>query len=75
VLEKFIRHCIDEPGQRLLEEVRKIVTARRHKPFQPATQAHRRFLREHWQKATELARQYPFLDFSEELAYFAGGLE
>ncbi len=75
VLENFVRHCIDEPGQRLLEEVKKIVTARRHRPLQPATQAHLRFLRDHWQKAAELARQYPFLDLTEELDYFAGGLE
>jgi hypothetical protein len=73
VLEQFVRHCIDEPGQRLLEEVKKIVTARRHKPFQPATQAHRRFLQDHWQKAAELAKKYPFLDLREELDYFSGG--
>jgi hypothetical protein len=72
VLEKFVRHCIDEPGQRLLEEVRKIVTARRHRPLHAATQAHRRFLQEHGQKAAELVRQYPFLDFREELEYFGG---
>lgn len=71
VLEKFVQHCIDQPGQRLLEEVKKIVTARRHRPFQPATLAHRRFLQDHWQKATDLARQNPFLDLSEELAYFS----
>jgi hypothetical protein len=75
VLEKFVQHCIDEPGQRLLEEVKKIITARRHRPLHPGTQAHRNFLRDHWQKAAELARQYPVLDFSEELAYFAGGAE
>jgi hypothetical protein len=74
VLEKFTQHCIDEPGRRLLEEVKKIVIARRHKPFQPSTQAHRRFLREHWERTTALARQYPFLDFTEELGYFSAGL-
>ncbi|HLI93520.1 MAG TPA: GSCFA domain-containing protein [Puia sp.] len=73
VLEKFVRHCIDEPGRSLLEEVGKLVAARRHKPFHPTTQAHRRFLREQWQKATELAERYPFLDLSEELDYFSGG--
>ncbi len=73
VLEKFVRHCIDEAGQRLLEDVKKIVTARRHRPFQPATQAHRRFLQEHWQKTLELARQHPYLDFREELDYFSAG--
>jgi hypothetical protein len=74
VLEKFIQHCIDEPGRRLLEEVKKIVTARRHKPFQPSTQAHRRFMEDYRQKTVELARQYPFLDLTEELGYFSGGV-
>jgi len=74
VLEKFVRHCIDEPGQRLVEEVKKIVTARRHRPFQPATLAHRRFLQDHFNKAVELAREYPFLDFQEELNYFSAGM-
>src|SRR5579871_1924559 len=71
VLEKFVRHCIDEEEWRLLEDVKKIVTARRHRPLQPSTQAHRRFLEEHWQKTAELARRYPNLDFREELDYFS----
>jgi hypothetical protein len=73
VLEKFVQHCIDGPGRQLLEEVKKLVTARRHKPFQPATEAHRRFLREHWQKAIDLSRRFPALDLGEELAYFSAG--
>jgi hypothetical protein len=73
VLEKFVQHCIGESDGRLLEEVKKIVIARRHKPFQPSTQAHRRFLEDYRQKTAELAGQYPFLDLSEELAYFSGG--
>jgi hypothetical protein len=74
VLEKFVAHCIDETDRRLLEDVKKIVMARRHRPLQPATNAHRRFLREHWQRTAELARQYPFLDWREELDYFSGGV-
>jgi GSCFA family len=74
VLEKFTQHCIDEPGRRLLEEVKKIVIARRHKPFQPSTRAHRRFLQDNWERTTALARRYPFLDFTEELGYFSAGL-
>jgi len=73
VLEKFVQHCIGESDGRLLEEVKKIVIARRHKPFQPSTQAHRRFLEDYRQKTAELAGQYTFLDLSEELAYFSGG--
>jgi hypothetical protein len=50
------------------------VTARRHRPFQPATLAHRRFLQDHFDKAVELVREYPFLDFREELNYFSAGM-
>ncbi len=71
VLEKFTQSCIDEPGRRLLEEVKKIVIARRHKPFQPATNAHQRFLADYRDKTAELSREYPFLDLKEELAYFS----
>ncbi len=71
VLEKFVQHYIDPAAQPLLEAVKKIVIARRHKPFQPETQAHQRFLRDHYEKALELTRQYPFLDLKEELEYFA----
>ena len=73
VLEKFVKHCVDEPGRRLIEEVKKLVIARRHKPFQPSTQAHRQFLEDYRQKTAELAKLYPFLDLSEELVYFSGG--
>ena len=58
-----------------MEEVKKLVIARRHRPMQPSTQAHRRFLQDHWQKTAALSQKYPFLDLSEELAYFSTGLE
>jgi hypothetical protein len=74
VLEKFTRHCIGEASQQALAEVKKIVIARRHKPFQPSTQAHRRFLQEHRQKTEELMKKYPFLRLEEERAYFSDSL-
>lgn len=72
VLENFTRCCIGEGSQQLLAEVKKIVIARRHKAFQPSTQAHHRFLEDYRQKTADLIRKYPFLDLSEELAYFSG---
>ncbi|HVU53608.1 MAG TPA: GSCFA domain-containing protein, partial [Puia sp.] len=73
VLEHFTRHYIDKGSQAVLEEVRKIVIARRHKPFQPTTQAHQRFLEDQLEKARDLAKRCPFLDLGEEMEYFAGG--
>lgn len=70
VLEKFREYCIDPGAHSLMEEIRKIRIARQHKPFQPDTEAHRRFLRAHYEKAKALQDQWGFLDMSEELEYF-----
>jgi hypothetical protein len=70
VLEKFTQWALDEGSRGLLEKVKDLVTARRHRPVHPATEAHARFLREQYAKAVELARQHPFLDLREELDYF-----
>ncbi len=70
VLEKFMRHFVDEKAQQLAEEIKKIVIARKHKPFQPSTEAHKRFLKSHLEKAQELQRKYPFLNLDEDIRYF-----
>lgn len=71
VLEKFTEACIDPGARTLMEEVRKIVIARKHKAFQPATTAHRLFLKTHAEKTKELMDQFPFLDLQDELSYFS----
>ena len=73
VLEKFTEACIDRDSQQLMKEVKQIIIARRHKAFQPQTNAHQQFLKVHYEKAKALAAQYPFLDFDEEMQYFSGG--
>jgi hypothetical protein len=71
VLEKFTEACIDEPSQQLMQEIRKITIARKHRAFQPETKVHRQFLISHFEKVKALQDKYLFLDFSEELAYFS----
>ena len=75
VLEKFSRFFIDEPSQQLIEEVKKIVIARKHRAFQPTTLAHRKFLLDHREKTAALKARYPFLDLEEELAYFSSAAD
>lgn len=70
VLDKFMRHFVDEKAQLLAEEIKKIVIARKHKPFQPSTEAHKKFLKAHLEKAQELQRKYPFLNLDEDIRYF-----
>jgi len=70
VMEKFREYFIDEESQQLMDEIRKIVIARKHKAFQPGTNAHKTFLRAHLEKTKELQSKYSFLDLSEEINYF-----
>ncbi len=71
VLEKFGEACIDFSSLQLMQEIKRIVVARKHKAFQPETKAHQQFLNSHFEKTTELQKKYPFLDLKEELVYFS----
>jgi GSCFA family len=71
VLEKFGMNCIEEETRQLMQEVKKIMIARRHKAFQPDTNAHRKFLADHALKVKALMEKYPFLDLREEQEYFS----
>lgn len=70
VFAKFKEHFIDRPAQEMMEEIKKVVTAFNHKPFQPATEAHKAFLRSSLNKTGKLQQQMPQLDFSRELLFF-----
>jgi GSCFA family len=71
VLEKFAASCIDESSQQLMQEIKKISIARKHKAFQPGTKAHQQFLVNHFEKVKTLKEKYPFLNLEEELVYFS----
>lgn len=70
VLQKFAASCLDDEARQLMEELKKISIARRHKAFQPTTAAHKQFLLSSAEKTKELQKKYPFLDLQDELDYF-----
>ncbi len=70
VLQKFASSCLDNESGQLMEELKKINIARRHKAFQPATTAHKQFLQSSAEKTKELQKKYPSLDLKDELDYF-----
>jgi hypothetical protein len=72
VMEKFMEYCVEDEARILCEQVQQIVTARKHRAFQPETEAHKRFLTTHWEKARDLKDKYPFLHLEEEMNYFKG---
>lgn len=70
VMDHFMKTCVDPDAVTLSELVQQIVTARNHKAFQPATQAHQKFLQVHKEKAERLMKQHPMIDLREEIDYF-----
>lgn len=70
VMEKFKENFMDEESQQLMEEIKKIVIARKHRAFQPETNAHKAFLKVHLDKTKELQSKYSFLDLKDEINYF-----
>ncbi len=70
VWEKFIAACIDEPSQQLMKEIAVIMAARNHKPFNPSSEQHKKFLQTHLEKVRKLQLQFSHLDLKEEENFF-----
>lgn len=70
VLEHFTASCMDKDTQALMEEIRSIVIARKHKPFHPASRQHQTFLQKHLEKAEKLQQVHPYLNLAEEMEFF-----
>jgi hypothetical protein len=70
VLEKFLQAYTSNDTLSLIEEIKKIVVARKHKSQNPDTEAHKKFLHIHLQKALQMQKEHPYLDFEKEIAYF-----
>lgn len=70
VWRKFMATCIDEPSQHLMKEIAVIVAAKNHKPFNPSSEQHKKFLQTNLEKIKKLQQQYRYVNFEEELNYF-----
>jgi len=70
VWEKFIATCIDEPSQQLMKEIAVIVAAKNHKPFNRASEQHKRFLQSNLEKVQKLQAECPYINLKEEAAFF-----
>lgn len=71
VLEQFSETYIDEETRALMEKVREIVQAQKHKPLHPTSPAHQQFLHSFLEKTKDLQKKYPFLNLDAERDYFS----
>ena len=70
VWEKFIVTCIDEPSQKLMKEIAVIVAAKNHKPFNPTSQQHKKFLQTNLDKVRKLQDRFTYLRLKDEEDFF-----
>ncbi len=70
VWEQFVKSCMHVETQQTMKEIYAISIARSHKPRFPQTAAHQQFMSNYAAKVSNLIRQYPFIDLSDEAAYF-----
>lgn len=70
VWDKFIATCIDDTSQSLMKEINVINAAKNHKPFNPASEQHKKFLQTNLEKIRQLQTLHPYIDFEKEKQYF-----
>jgi hypothetical protein len=70
VLEKFSEFAFDESTKELLDEIKKIVIAKKHKPFNAESSLHKNFLQQQLEKTKNILSKHPYLNLEEELKYF-----
>lgn len=67
IWEKFKTACIDNTNYQTMHTIDKIKSAVNHRPFQPNTVPHKKFLNNTLQKIYQLQSDYPDLDFKTEI--------
>ena len=72
VLEKFSDACFNQSTKELIEEIKKIIIAKKHKPFNPQSSLHKKFLQQQLERTKRILEMHPYLNFNEEINYFLG---
>jgi hypothetical protein len=70
VWEKFLGACIDDESLRFIKELAPINLALAHKPFQPESLAHKNFRKKQYEKIEQMQKEYPFITWDSDLAFF-----
>jgi hypothetical protein len=73
VWEKFVGASMDDQTKKIMEELKTISLAYQHKPFNPSTEQHKKFLAASLEKLRSLYLLHPYLDLKKEMQYFKTG--
>ncbi|MFP4024714.1 MAG: GSCFA domain-containing protein [Thiohalospira sp.] len=70
----FSETYFDDETKRITQDINKILQARSHRPLNPETELHKKFLQSQLKSVEKLSKKYPFIDLTEELVFFKKGL-
>jgi hypothetical protein len=71
VFDAFCSSYMDASTLSLMDEIRKLVLAKQHRPLHPGTSQYKQFLSSQLQRTKELQARLPLLDWNEELDHFS----
>lgn len=71
VFRSFCESYMDAATLDMMEEIRKIASAKGHRPQHPGTQQHREFLAAYLKRTKEMQAKLPMADWRAELGYFS----
>jgi hypothetical protein len=74
VWEKMMQSCLDETAQTIVQQLKKIQIAVKHRPFHPWKSSHQQFLKSQLEATKVLQQQFPHLDLLDEKSYFLNAL-
>jgi len=75
VFDHFTQAAMRDDTRESMKQIGEIMTAYKHRPQQPGTQAHQRFLATQLKKIEKIKEKLPMLDWTTESLYFKAGLQ
>jgi len=69
IWERFAETFIDKEAMEIMPQVGKIITACRHRPFQPESKEYRTFVQSTLKQLRNLQKKYPFIQLGQEKAF------
>jgi hypothetical protein len=71
VVQHFLKSFANDASLQLLEKIKPIIIARKHKAFNPNSIAHKKFMAQQVDLINVLIKENPFLQLDEELQHFS----
>ena len=70
IWDQFAQTFIEKGTNEIMKEIEKVILAKNHRPLNPNTSAHKKFIETQLKQIHQLEIRYPFLSFNNEKEHF-----